>query len=106
VRAFYVGLEGSVRVGIEASGQSRWFERILADLGHEAWIGNAAKIRTSCERKQKTDGRDAELLLRPLSEDHFPRIWEPTSGDSRLTAELSYATMRGKNPLVQLVATD
>jgi len=30
VRAFYAGLEGSVRVGIEASGQSQWFERMLA----------------------------------------------------------------------------
>ena len=55
VRAFYAGLEGSARVGIEASGQSQWFERMLAELGHEVWIGDAAKIRASCERKQKTD---------------------------------------------------
>ncbi len=77
VRAFYAGLEGSVRVGIEASGQSQWFERMLAELGHEVWIGDAAKIRASCERKQKTDRRDAELLLRLLAEDRFPRIWVP-----------------------------
>ncbi len=64
VRAFYAGLEESARVGIEASGQSQWFERMLAELGHEIWIGDAAKIRASCERKQKTDRRDAELLLR------------------------------------------
>jgi len=63
VRAFYAGLEGPVRVGIEASGQSQWFERLLAELGHEVWIGDAAKIRASCERKQKTDRRDAELLV-------------------------------------------
>src|SRR3984957_17381608 len=69
VQAFYAGLEGSVRVGIEASGQSQWFERMLAELGHEVWIGDAAKIRASCERKQKTDRRDAELLLRLLTED-------------------------------------
>jgi hypothetical protein len=47
-------------VGIEASGQSQWFERMLAELGHEVWIGDAAKIRASCERKQKTDRRDAD----------------------------------------------
>ena len=35
VRTFYAGLEGSVRVGIEASGQSQWFERMLTELGHE-----------------------------------------------------------------------
>ena len=79
VRTFYAALEGSVRVGIEASGQSQWFERMLVELGHEVWIGDAAKIRASCERKQKTDRRDAELLLRLLAEDRFPRIWVPTA---------------------------
>ena len=81
MRAFYAGLEGSVRVGIEASGQSQWFERMLAELGPEVWIGNAAKIRASCERKQKTDRRDAKLLLRLLAEDRFPRIWVPTAAE-------------------------
>jgi len=81
VRAFYAGLEGPVRVGIEASGQSQWFERMLAELGHEVWIGDAAKIRASCERKQKTDRRDAKLLRRLLAEDRFPRIWVPTAAE-------------------------
>ncbi len=54
VRAFYAGLPGPVRVGIEASGQSQWFERLLAELGHEVWIGDAGKIRACCDRKQKT----------------------------------------------------
>jgi transposase len=81
VRAFYAALEGPVRVGMEASGQSQWFERLLAELGHEVWIGDAAKIRGSCERKQKTDRRDAELLLKLLDEDRFPRIWVPTPAE-------------------------
>jgi transposase len=51
---------------------------MLAELGHEVWIGDAAKIRASCERKQKTDRRDAELLL---AEDRFPRIWVPTAAE-------------------------
>ena len=68
-------------MGIEASGQSQWFERMLAELGHEVWIGDAAKIRASCERKQKTDRRDAKLLLRLLAEDRFPRIWVPTAAE-------------------------
>jgi transposase len=50
-------------------------------LGHQVWIGDAAKIRASCERKQKTDRRDAELLLRLLAEDRFPRIWVPTAAE-------------------------
>jgi transposase len=68
----------SVRVGIEATGYSRWFERLLAELGMELWIGDAAKIKTKRVRKQKTDREDARLLLRLLRENNFPRIWVPS----------------------------
>ena len=44
----------SVRVGLEASGYSRWFERLLAELGFEVWIGDAAEIKRQRVRKQKT----------------------------------------------------
>src|SRR5437773_4415241 len=52
-----------------------WFERLLTELQFELWIGDAAEIRTKRVRKQKTDRQDAELLLRLLIEDRFPRIW-------------------------------
>jgi transposase len=65
----------SVRVGMEASGHARWFERLLADLQFELWIGDAADIRTKRVRKQKTDRQDAQLLLKLMIEDRFPRIW-------------------------------
>jgi transposase len=68
----------SVRVGMEATGYSRWFERLLAELGIEVWIGDAAKIKSKRVRKQKTDREDARLLLRLLREDNFPRIWVPS----------------------------
>jgi len=77
---FYRELKGrgvSVRVGMEATGYSRWFERLLAELGFEAWIGDAAKIKTKRVRKQKTDRNDAQLLLQLLLENRFPRIWVP-----------------------------
>jgi transposase len=80
-KKFYSGLAGPVRVGLEASGQSQWFERLLAELGQELWIGDAAKIRASTERKQKTDRRDAQLLLQLLDEERFPRIWVPTPAE-------------------------
>src|SRR3989442_1141983 len=64
-----------VRVGMEASGHARWFERLLTEVQFELWIGDAAEIRTKRVRKQKTDRQDAELLLRLLNEDRFPRIW-------------------------------
>ncbi len=68
----------SVRVGMEATGYSRWFERLLAELGIEVWIGDAAKIKAKRVRKQKTDRQDAQLLLKLLLENNFPRIWVPS----------------------------
>ena len=62
---------------MEASGHARWFERLLIELQFELWIGDAAEIRTKRVRKQKTDRQDAQLLLKLLMEDRFPRIWVP-----------------------------
>lgn len=68
-----------VRVGMEATGYARWFERLLTELGFELWIGDPARIRARRVRKQKTDRKDAQLLLRLLLEgDGFPRIWVPS----------------------------
>ena len=72
----------SVRVGMEASGHARWFEGLMAELRFELWIGDAAEIRAKRVRKQKTDRQDAQLILRLLMEDRFPRIWVP-SGENR-----------------------
>jgi transposase len=61
---FYRSLQGEpVRVGIEATGSTRWLERLLDELGQELVMGDAAKIRASCVRRQKTDARDADQLL-------------------------------------------
>jgi transposase len=67
-----------VRVGMEASGHARWFERLLSELQFELWIGDAAEIRTKRVRKQKTDRQDAQLILQLLLEDRFPQIWVPS----------------------------
>ena len=74
-RAFYAGLPGRALVGMEATGDAPWFERMLSDLGHELWVGNAAAIRASMARKQKTDARDALHILDLLLGNRFPRIW-------------------------------
>jgi hypothetical protein len=68
-----------VRVGLEATGHSRWFERLLAELNFEAWIGDPAQIRAKRVRKQKNDRRDAEHLLKLMLKNHFPRLWVPTA---------------------------
>jgi transposase len=67
-----------VRVGMEATGYSRWFERLLAELDIELWIGDPAEIKTKRVKKRKTDREDARLLLRLLREDNFPQIWVPS----------------------------
>ena len=66
-----------VRVGMEASGHARWFERLLAELQCELWIGDAAAIHAKRVRKQKTDRQDAQLILRLMLKDDFPQIWVP-----------------------------
>ena len=84
---FYQDLKqrnASVRLGMESSGHSRWFERLLRELGFELWIGDAAEIRTKRVRKQKTDRQDAQLLLRLMMEGRFPRIWVPDAANRDL----------------------
>jgi len=75
---FYRQLPRPVLVGVEASGNSQWFTQLLEELGHEVWIGDAAQIRASYVRKQKTDKRDAQHILKLLIENRFPRLWTPS----------------------------
>src|SRR5512132_1936703 len=74
----------SARVGMEASGHSRWFERLLQELQFQLWIGDAAKIRTKRVRKQKTDRQDAQLLLQLMLENRFPQVWVPDAANRDL----------------------
>jgi len=78
VRKFYAQFARGTVVGLEATFPALWFERLLAELGHELWVGDAARIRASEVRQQKTDPRDAELLLDLLRTGRFPRIWVPS----------------------------
>ncbi len=57
-------------------GYSRWFERLLAALGIELWMGDAAEIKTN--ESQQNDRNDAHLLLKLLLENNFPTIWIPS----------------------------
>ena len=77
-KQFYSRLSGPVRVGLESTGNSHWFVDMLTAMGHEVWVGDAAKIRATQVRKQKTDRRDAAHILDLLLKDDFPRIWTPS----------------------------
>ena len=89
-RAFYAGLAAPARVGMEATGHAQWFEQMLAEQGHELWVGDAAQIRAGIVRKQKTDSRDAFQILKMLLEDRFPRIWIPSPAERDLRQLLQH----------------
>jgi transposase len=74
---FYQGLQAPVLIGTEATGNSQWFIELVEDLGHEIGIGDAAQIRASYGRRQKTDKRDTAHMLKLLREGRFPRLWSP-----------------------------
>ena len=74
---FYGELPVPSLLGVEATGNSQWFVELVQDQGHEIWIGDAAQIRASYVRKQKTDKRDAAHILKLLLEGRFPRLWTP-----------------------------
>ena len=74
---FYRTLAAPALIGLEATGNCHWLQDLLRELGHEVWIGDAAAIRASYVRRQKTDKRDAAHILKLLVEGRFPRLWVP-----------------------------
>jgi len=74
---FYRGMPVPSMIGMEATGNSQWFAELVEDMGHVLWIGDAAQIRASYVRKQKTDKRDAGHIRKLLEEGRFPKLWTP-----------------------------
>jgi transposase len=81
---FYRQLPGPALIGMESTGNCQWFIELATRLGHDVWIGDAAKIRASDSRQQKHDRRDAALILKLLLEGRFPRIWIPSGEEKDL----------------------
>ena len=90
VRGFYSEFMGPVIVGLEASGYSPWFERMLEGLGHEVWLGHATEIRRRARWRQKNDRRDAELILDLMLHDEFPRLHRPPVQSREVMRMLRY----------------
>ena len=95
---FYRSLASPALVGIEACGNTQWFEDLLDRLGHEVWIGDAAEIRASYVRKQKTDRRDAAHILKLLIEDRFPKVVAAESGGARSAPVADSSSSPGRDP--------
>lgn len=90
VRDFYRQFPTPVRVGLEASGYSPWFEQLLEELGHEVWLGDATEIRRRARWRQKNDRRDAELILDLLVHQEFPRLHRPAPASREILRMLRY----------------
>lgn len=90
VRMFYSQFKGEVIVGLEASGYSNWFEAMLDELGHQVWVGDAIQIRRRARSRQKTDRKDAELLLDLLMKGEFPRIHRLSQQSLEVLRQLRY----------------
>ncbi|MGH9516314.1 MAG: hypothetical protein ACRD3P_11630 [Terriglobales bacterium] len=69
---FYGQRAAPVLIGMEATGNSQWFIELVEDLGHAILIGDAARIRASYVRRQKTDKRDAAHILKLVLGKRFP----------------------------------
>ena len=79
---FYGSLAGrKVVVGLEATGNDRWFRKLVMEAGHELQVGDASAIHASQPREQRTDKRDARHILRLLVENRFPAVWQPSAGN-------------------------
>ena len=96
VKEFYAQFPQGTVVGIEATFPAYWFERLLGELGHELWVGDAARIRASEVRYQKTDLRDAEDILDLLRTGRFPRIWVPSLEERDLFFRSAARLLRAK----------
>ena len=66
-RVFYAGLSGPVRVGIEATGHTRWFERMWPNWGTNSGSGcgadpgvGGAQAEDRCARRGAFTGVAAE----------------------------------------------
>jgi transposase len=81
---FYRALPVPSLIGVEACGNSQWFVDLLQQLGHEVWVGDAAQIRASYVRRQKTDRRDAAHILQLLRQGRFPKLWTPSAEERDL----------------------
>ncbi|MBO0722019.1 MAG: IS110 family transposase [Blastocatellia bacterium] len=90
VRQFYQQLPKPVIVGLEATGSSLWFEKLLSELGHEIWIGHSTEIRRRARSRQKNDWRDAELCLDLMIKDEFPRIYRLSEESLEILRQLRY----------------
>ena len=78
-RKFYEGLKEPALVGIETTGYTRWFAEMLAELGHELAVGEAAAkpAPRRCRRRAARARRGSRR------NPHRPRLRAPGAAPAR-----------------------
>jgi len=97
-KTFYQQLPGPALIGMEATGNSQWFIELVQELGHVILIGDAAQIRASYVRKQKTDKRDAAHMLKLLLENRLSHVVDAGPGAARSAAAGVASAQAGGDP--------
>ena len=87
LREFYKQADKDSLIGVEATGTTQWFDRMLSEMGLELKTGNPRLIRRMALSRHKNDYRDAETILDLLITGRFPEI-EPRSEYSQLVLGL------------------
>jgi len=90
VREFYRQFPVGTIVGMEATGGTDWFERVVTELGHQLLVGDAQKIRKMAPSRHKTDRRDADHLLLLLVQGRFPALWRRPLASQLVLEQLRY----------------
>ena len=80
-----------VRVAMEATGYSRWFERLLAELGFELWIGDPAEIRI-CGRTRHARIQSCNVFT---AANWCKRVWGKRAWQWRASWGSGYGSCRG-----------
>ncbi|HMO82390.1 MAG TPA: IS110 family transposase [Pyrinomonadaceae bacterium] len=74
LKAFYRKFGDEAVVGVEATGCTWWFEKLLFENRAKLQIDDPRLIRRAALSRHKHDFRDAETILDLLVNDQFPRI--------------------------------
>src|SRR5262245_16271235 len=90
IREFYSQFKEEVIVGIETGGYSQWFEKMLEELGHEVWVGDAGQVRRLAVRKQKNDRLDAAHILDLMISGRFPRVSRRSRHSCEVLGQIGY----------------
>jgi transposase len=87
-----------MRLAMEVGTHSPWLSQLLAELGHEALVANACKLRLIHRNDQKNDEVDAELLARLCRFD--PHLLYPI-GHKAEAARAVWSVLRSRDVLVR-----